>query len=470
MRLTSASDPEESIRLILNCIGHRFKCDRTYVFEFENLKANNSYEWCCDGVNNQLQILQNIDLKDIDWWIGELENNKDVKIHNLEELREKYPPLYAILKPQDISSLIVAGLYSGQELIGFCGMDNPDPNEIDFLSPYLRLAGFFITNHLKQRDMKRIIQTQTVKDSLTEVFGRKALFEHFSQKKDISSVGLIYCDIRDLEKNNIKFGSQTGDKLLKNCVRYIREKLNTSSIYRVNGDEFAVICYNLSESDFMKKVKEFKRMNSRAELVISVGYVWTDHLPLDMDSLLKTDNELNRFLEHAYYDLESMLRSISQQNMTSYFFFGDMQKNLFYISDNLKEDFGFQSNNIWIHCYGILKWNKDQSAPLFFSGRITHQDEEFVVDPVTNFPRTFVMLRKLNDRKRYSGNVRTIGFSFNNITEINNTKGRNYINNLVQKIAENLIQEMSSKSVYGNLCSPYMFLRLHGIQPRFCFA
>ncbi len=42
--------------------------------------------------------------------------------------------------------------------------------------------------------------------------------------------------------------------------------------------------------------------------------------------------------------MESLFQSVSQNNNSSYFYLGDMQKDLYYISDNMRQDFGFESN------------------------------------------------------------------------------------------------------------------------------
>lgn len=104
-----------------------------------------------------------------------------------------------------------------------------------------------------------------------------------------------------------------------------------------------------------------------------------------------------------------------------------------------------------IRCYGILKWNEDKTKPLFFSGRITHQDNEFVIDPITNFPRSSVMIRRLQDMKENGTQVRAIGFSFNIIADINNTKGRVYSDNLVHIVAEELMSCLSNKMSFYRL-------------------
>lgn len=42
--------------------------------------------------------------------------------------------------------------------------------------------------------------------------------------------------------------------------------------------------------------------------------------------------------------MEFLFRSIAQENTVGYFYFGDLQKDLFYVSDNMRDEFGFESN------------------------------------------------------------------------------------------------------------------------------
>lgn len=211
-------------------------------------------------------------------------------------------------------------------------------------------------------------------------------------------------------------------------------------------------------------------------------------------------SEFQKFLENTYYDMEFVFQSMSQQNSSSYFYFGDMQKDMFYISDNMRDDFGFQSNvvnglfrlwsqristpefqdifwqdisamlrekreshdlryqvrdvngnNKWVHCYGIMKWTEDKEKPLFFSGRILHQDNNFVVDPVTNFPYEYAAFGQLNDLQHKGEKTVVVGFSLNSITEINSTKGRAYADRLLKNIADKLTEMLSWKMSFHRL-------------------
>lgn len=537
-RGSSMEDPETSIQYLLELFGKTFGCDRSYIFEIDDQFVHNTYEWCDHGVACQQHILQKLREEDIRWWMQCIEKEKQVIIKNLDDIRTVSPIAYSFLKPQCIESLAVAALMRGDRMIGFWGVDNPSYDSIERFVPLLKIVGSFLCSLIRYRNYQKELQESRYRDSLTGAYNRAALFEFFKSAHHIKTAAVIYCDIVQLKKNNGMTGSVAGDKRICECYRFICNELNSDRVYRVSGDEFAVLFTNVSEDAFMRQVSYLKNRIQDEQMNIVIGHTWTDQAPVDPDRILSSAeremfdevygnyvrdkgtipaeqedvNELSdaefvekedvfySFLKKSHFDLELLFRSMVKENTTSYFYFGDLQKNVFYISDNLRDDFGFQSNivprfltaweyritsynakemyrkdhemmlkekrnvhslryrvrditgkSMWIRCYGIMTWNEDRTQPLFFSGRITHQDAEFVVDPVTSFPNTSVMLKKLKSVSEDGGEVRTIGFSFNNITEINNTKGRSYSDYMMRMIAEELINSLSSKMTFYRL-------------------
>ncbi len=529
-RISSTSNPEESLAEMLAYIGEVFLCERTYIFEIQNEdRMSNTYEWCAEGIIPQKEMLQGEALDAIGWWIQEFKDNKAVIIDNLEEIRESHPATYALLKPQGISSLIVGAIRSDGEIMGFFGVDNPNIQMKSLITSFINVIGYSMVSLLKRRNLLRKLNELSYHDQLTGALNRNALAEYYCGMP-MNSVGVIYCDITGLKQINDTMGHEAGDKMICYCYNLISETLNTDMIYRTGGDEFVVLCSNCNSDEFYKNVSRLCEAIRQGEYHIAVGYVWSDSQPLVLESLIaqadevmykdkrqyysenfmvpgvdrrtrtelsdlamKSDNEpFYRFLMTTYYDIEVIFRSIAQDNSSSYFYFGDMQKDLFYISDNMRDDFGFQGNivsgllkrwaqnistpefrelywqdmsdilekkrtvhdiqyqvrdvkgrDMWIRCYGVLKWSEDKSKPLFFSGRVTHQDENFVVDPITNFPREHQAFLRLTDVQKKKEKVLVIGFSFNNISEINHTKGRPHADRLVKNIANELTKSFS---------------------------
>ena len=535
----SDANPEVALGRILSYVGRTFSCGRVYIFEIDGDSVNNTYEWCDPSMVPQREILQNLPVSFLSWWIELFEKNELVMIGDLEEIRAEYPAAYAVLKPQKIERLAAGPIYFDGKLVGFFGVHNPDPEMMTLIASLLKLIGYPVISLLRRRDLLQHLNTLSFHDPLTGAYNRNALFEHNASVGRYKSLGIVYCDITGLKQVNDSMGHDAGDLLIRHSYELIRNILGTPWVYRIGGDEFVAVFPDLEQKEFWSKVTDLHAaVHKSKQSHIAVGYAWCGEQPFNMEEMISqadkvmyqdkrdyyaanrmlpgverrreadripvsmdySDSLFYNFLRTTYYDAELVFRSISQQNTTAYFCFGDMQKNIFYISDNMRDEFGFQSNivpdlfrawaqrismvkyrdmywkeldsmikekrticdlryqvqdingkSMWVWCYGILKWNEDKTLPLFFSCRVSHQDNAFVVDPVTSFPREQVLLSRLDEVKGKKDSVLAIGFSFNSIAEINSIRGRTYSDHLVENIAVDLMEKLSNKMSFYRL-------------------
>lgn len=541
-RIFSTTDPEQSIKNMLEYIGETFRCDRSYLFELYNGdRMSNTYEWCAEGVVPQRELLQEEHLDSVSWWMKEFEKDNVVIIHDLEDIRDKYPSCYALLKPQDITTLAVGPITSEGRVIGFLGVDNPTSQMLTLVAPLLNVIGYFASSLLRRRDLNRCLNELSYHDQLTGAFNRNALAKYYGELS-VNSMGVLYCDITGLKQVNDTLGHKSGDRMI--CMSYdlLREELGTDLIYRTGGDEFIILCPDWEQETFYQKANQLRCRVRQNEYHIAVGYAWSENKPLKLEELIVQADQMmyqnkrdyyrkgfrkkrlgpsmelqkegesvetcptwfespfKQFLSSAYYDPEAMFLSIAQDNSSSYFYFGDMQKDLYFISDNMRDDFGFESNivsgllsqwaqristpefrerfwqdisgmleekrsihdmryqvrdvsgnNQWIHCYGRLQWDEGKTRPLFFSGRVNHQDNAFVIDPITNLPREHTAFDHLRELQKNGESTLVLGFSFNSIAEINSTKGRAYADHMLKWIADALMEKLSWKMSFYRL-------------------
>ena len=535
-------NPNDAIERFLEYIGRYFECDRSYIFEFsDHDTSDNTYEWCKDeSISKQKDLLQNVPNKAIEYWLDSFKNKEIIKIKNLDDIKEKYAITYAFLKDQDIHSLIVAPIYDNKnKLLGFYGIDNPSINKFELLASMFGLLAEFLCNSLARRDVIKRLEVLSFYDPLTGAYNRHALFEFIQKNTHINGVGIIYCDISGLKNVNDNFGHEEGDKLILNSYKLIRENAKKYKIYRIGGDEFTVIFDNITFEKFVEYVDKLKKAVSQSNFHIAVGHAYCKEPPINYEEMIeladkamykdKRDyycrsdaitgethdrrrnhyNEVRsqlyntvdrnnslfyKFIENNFFDPESLVYSITKITSSNYIYFGDVQKDLYYISDNLRDKFGFDSNIVasminvwyqkicteddkyrfqkdikrlledpdhihnlryqvyskegkptWVHCVGRLEWNKERTKPLFFSGIITSQDENFVVDSITNLPREYALVAKINEYIKKTTKIQAIGFKFNHFTAINSIKGRHVGNFLLQNICLKLTKYFSNE-------------------------
>ena len=204
--------------------------------------------------------------------------------------------------------------------------------------------------------------------------------------------------------------------------------------------------------------------------------------------------ELDYFFKNAFHDMRFFLKATTNTSQSVFTYFGDMQRQLFYISDNMRETFGFKHNVVenlfdkwekriygekwvelykrnirniyktksdihslryqvkdccgnvfWIHCHGEILWDDTKTKPLFFAGRLIKQNDDFAVDPITNFPVSLVLKKRLNDLKEYHYSCYAIGIGLNHISQINIMHGRLTGDKIIKKIAQTLTKTLVGK-------------------------
>ena len=90
-------DIENAITKVLQYIGTLFSAERSYVFLFHDQYYSNIAEWCKEGIEPQIDNLQNIPLDDYQVWLDELDRNKKMVINDVEEINAFIPTGYELL-------------------------------------------------------------------------------------------------------------------------------------------------------------------------------------------------------------------------------------------------------------------------------------------------------------------------------------------------------------------------------------
>ena len=124
------------------------------------------------------------------------------------------------------------------------------------------------------------LEEATRLDPLTTVKNRYALRQDYDNYFE-RSVHVMMIDLDGFKQINDKYGHDAGDYLLKQMGRVLKESFGTDCTYRYGGDEFLVICPEVSDENFTKRIEEIrsgiKKIRSdhkNADLRFSAGYVF----------------------------------------------------------------------------------------------------------------------------------------------------------------------------------------------------
>lgn len=121
--LYKSIDINKAVVNILELVGKQYNVSRVYIFknDINNEYCSNTFEWCNDGIESQIDKLQNISYQDylIDF---KKQFNEDGILYckDIEELPCK---LTILLRKQKVKSLLLCTIKDNDEFIGFIGFD-----------------------------------------------------------------------------------------------------------------------------------------------------------------------------------------------------------------------------------------------------------------------------------------------------------------------------------------------------------
>ncbi|MDO4803702.1 MAG: response regulator [Lachnospiraceae bacterium] len=158
-------DHEVAFNKLLGLVASFYDADRSYVFEFdlESQRMSNTYEWCAEGIEAEIEKLQNMDISIVDRWIVQFEAHGEFYINSTDGELDHDSDEYKILAMQDIQSLMAAPLKLGGDIVGFLGVDNPSANTNTLL--VLQAVSSFVVNQLgKQREERQKLMLGALTD------------------------------------------------------------------------------------------------------------------------------------------------------------------------------------------------------------------------------------------------------------------------------------------------------------------
>lgn len=546
MEANSAPDPKSSLHLFLKYLGIQLSCSRAYLYELTAQDClNNTYSWSADSVCSSAgPIMLNSNPKLHEWYVH-LIQNETILFSDCTPFK-KDAELTAMLGLADVETLVLSPIMHGSKNIGILRLDNPSSQYLHALPGIIKVLSHFISSLLSRRDLIVHLEMLSYHDQMTGALNRHSLNEYISHLpcRDIRSIGLLYCDVIGLKRINDKLGHANGDRLIQQIYSILEHHFAHEYIYRLGGDEFLIICENVSKKDLLVKADSIRTQATISNCGLSVGYSWSDSPQTDFASLLKqaddsmyadkrrfyskaykrsldqntsldhqdylqagneipaTRSSFQFFLDNYYFDTGAFFCSITAPDAPFYVYCGDLMHNVYFISNNLKDDFGFpdnlvydfitmlesriyepdqvlhvadtqsmlsekrtahsiryriydkDGNLVWIHCRGIMTWNEDKSKPLFFSGSMTSLQNGASVDPVTNLLNLPHCLTELSDLCDHFGQLLLLCFTFPNFDSINLAFGR--------PVGDQILKEICSK-IESALGPAFRLFRLDGL-------
>lgn len=168
-----------------------------------------------------------------------------------------------------------------------------------------------VRQNLSLRVLNKKLIELTETDTLTNVKNRAA---YATKEGELNSIiksrthlnfGIGVFDINDLKKINDNLGHESGDAYIVNCCQLLCKTFRNSPVYRIGGDEFAVL---LMEEDFKNRDELLQKMKDRMKEIASQNPTPEERVSIaggiavfDADSDLKVADVFTR-ADAAMYD------------------------------------------------------------------------------------------------------------------------------------------------------------------------
>lgn len=300
--LSMNQDLLSAVSSFLEMVSRFYCADRAYIFEFdlENQIIYNTFEWCAQGVTQEINNLQALPMSVVENWIEKFQTDGEFFISSIDDDLDPDSPDYKILAPQHIESLMAAPLYFDGEIGGFIGVDNPKTNLNNI--NLLRATSDFIVVELDRRRSMEELEYLSFTDTLTDVYNRNKYIRDLNARyKNVPhSLGIILVDINGLNGLNNTFGQQYGDSVIIKTAKILAASLHYD-IYRIGGDEFIVPCPDVTKEEFAALVETVQAaFRETPDCDVSIGTSWkcTD---IDIDEQILQADEQMRAEKQTYY-------------------------------------------------------------------------------------------------------------------------------------------------------------------------
>lgn len=259
--LSRYSDAGKSIEELLKLLGTFYDADRTYILEtqFGQNIFSTTYEWCREDVEPK-----------------------------------------CIVSMQEIENLAKTPLHMDGRTIGYLLLDHPRKHSA---SPVLlRFIATLMIQNINHRNFAEQLVELDFTDKLTGLENRHKYTQTIAHLESNPPVvlGLVSLDINGLKESNDSHGHAYGDYLLKHTAQMLCNVFHRN-IYRIGGDEFAVICTDLSREQFDAKIEKLRTlMENDEDFQLSLGATWSDGR-INIARQVQHTDELMHVDKHAYY-------------------------------------------------------------------------------------------------------------------------------------------------------------------------
>ena len=226
-----------------------------------------------------------------------IKNNSD-----WEYVKERNKPWHDELVYTGVKTMVLFPLKKNGTLLGYIWSTNFAPEKAGRIKEILELSSLFISAEISNHLLFDRLKVLSTIDSLTGVMNRNEMNNRVDEiAENDKSVGIIFIDLNGLKRTNDERGHLAGDILLKEAASILKETFPQDEIYRAGGDEFMVLCLDVSEDKLNKKIDELRKKVQESETVsFAIGLYFDASSKNILSAMTKADKKMYQDKELYY--------------------------------------------------------------------------------------------------------------------------------------------------------------------------
>ncbi|MEL7609292.1 MAG: EAL domain-containing protein [Bacillota bacterium] len=250
------SNLNEKINAMLGKIGLFFQADRTYVYLFhpERDTMTYAYGWCNEGIEPEEDMLGDIPLDTLPWWMGH--------IGDVAKLPDEADELKQRLIRRNTMALTSIPIEGEGTVHGFLGIDSAklirDWSQEQIKT--LRIFANLLADAMVKIKAEKDIEYLAYYDHLTGLPNRTLFTDRVTQaihlaKRSAKFIGVMFIDIDSFKAINDTMGHSSGDLLIREIAHTLSLHLRkTDTVARFGGDEFMILINNIASGQDVVRV------------------------------------------------------------------------------------------------------------------------------------------------------------------------------------------------------------------------
>ena len=215
-------------------------------------------------------------------WEKILDRSDCLLLEDLRLIAERDPVWYQSLCRHEIRNIVLHEIRSNQTLVGFIWAVNVDTEKTIQIKKTLELSTFLLAAVIENYQLISYLEVKSSIDGLTQVSNRNAMNERVAKLvsgavKLPSSMGVAFADLNGLKTVNDDEGHDSGDRMLARAGSLLKLGFGDYEIYRAGGDEFVIICPDITEAKLERLEQQFRLLaESTPDVSFAIGSVYAE--------------------------------------------------------------------------------------------------------------------------------------------------------------------------------------------------